>query len=116
MDLRLAAASRKIGRPDYVLLCTYGCSDAVDINKTTACVSLSKMGCIKVTISKQDLPSISYFHVTCPDLTENPFTKSPEILWSSENFILFCVHLVLPGPPEFFLYTVEGPEFPDADA
>ncbi|VAI58532.1 unnamed protein product [Triticum turgidum subsp. durum] len=111
MDLRLAAASRKIGRPDYVLLCTYGCSDAVDINKTTSCVSLSKMGCIKVTISKQDLPSISYFHVTCPDLTENPFTQSPEILWSSENFILFRVHLVGPGPPEFFLYMVEGPEF-----
>ncbi|XBI40472.1 hypothetical protein VPH35_125059 [Triticum aestivum] len=96
--------SHTVGRRDYVLLSTCGHSELADDNSTTAYTFTEATKTIKVTVA--DLPSLFYFHVSCPDLQDDPFSKRPEILWSSEDLVLFRVDLAGPHPRrrEFFIY------------
>uniref|UniRef100_N1R2J8 Uncharacterized protein n=1 Tax=Aegilops tauschii TaxID=37682 RepID=N1R2J8_AEGTA len=89
MNRHRRAGSSSVGRHDHVLLFTHGHSEPADDNSTTAYTFTEATKTIKVTLSIADLPSISYFHVSCPDLQDRPFRQRPEILWSSEDLVLF---------------------------
>ncbi|XBI12323.1 hypothetical protein VPH35_139207 [Triticum aestivum] len=104
MNRRRRAGSSSVGRHDHVLLFTHGHSEPADDNSTTAYTFTEATKTIKVTLSIADLPSISYFHVSCPDLQDRPFRQRPEILWSSEDLVLFTVFLAHPTPMEYFIY------------
>ena len=103
MNRRHRAASSS-DRHDHVLLFTHGHSELAEDNSTTAYTFTEATKTMKVTVSIADLPSISYFHVSCPDLQDSPFRQRSEILWSSEDLVLFTVFLAHPTPMEYFIY------------
>ncbi|XP_044409466.1 uncharacterized protein [Triticum aestivum] len=110
MAKRRLLGSSSVGRPGHVLLCTRGWhASKLDVVRCiTARTTTEAMGSMKVTIFIKDLPSLSYFHVSCPDLQEDHFTQSPEILWSSEYCILFRM-FPRSGRPQLFICRDEQP-------